>query len=106
MKMGLYANINAKRNRIKAQKAAGKTPERMKKPGSKGAPTKAALRCICKDCQANQEQNKVKGVKHYLPNGTEWKGGTHKMGTALFTGKEHSKTSKKLVHFKDLKRKK
>jgi hypothetical protein len=41
MKMGLYANINAKRKRIKAQKAAGKTPERMKKPGSKGAPTKA-----------------------------------------------------------------
>jgi hypothetical protein len=41
MKMGLYANINAKRKRIKAQKAAGKTPERMKKVGSKGAPTKA-----------------------------------------------------------------
>jgi hypothetical protein len=41
MKLGLYANINAKRHRIKAQKAAGKTPERMKKPGSKGAPTKA-----------------------------------------------------------------
>jgi hypothetical protein len=41
MKNGLYANINAKRDRIKAQKAAGKTPERMKKPGSKGAPTKA-----------------------------------------------------------------
>ena len=41
MKMGPYANINAKRKRIKAQKAAGKTPERMKKPGSKGAPTKA-----------------------------------------------------------------
>jgi hypothetical protein len=39
MKMGLYANINAKRNRIKAQKAAGNRyrPERMKKPGSKGA---------------------------------------------------------------------
>jgi hypothetical protein len=36
MKMGLYANINAKRNRIKAQKAAGKTPERMKKPGVEG----------------------------------------------------------------------
>jgi len=43
MKMGLYANINAKRNRIKAQKAAGKTPERMRKVGSKGAPTKAAF---------------------------------------------------------------
>lgn len=41
MKNGLYANINAKRKRIKAQKAAGKTPERMKKVGSKGAPTKA-----------------------------------------------------------------
>jgi hypothetical protein len=41
MKAGLYANINAKRDRIAAQKAAGKTPERMRKPGSKGAPTKA-----------------------------------------------------------------
>ena len=37
---GLYANIHKKRARIKAQKAAGKTPERMRrKPGSKGAPT-------------------------------------------------------------------
>jgi hypothetical protein len=43
MKNGLYAAINAKRNRIKAQKAAGKTPERMRKVGSKGAPTKAAF---------------------------------------------------------------
>ena len=41
--MGLYANINAKRKRIKEQKAAGKTPERMRKVGSKGAPTKAAF---------------------------------------------------------------
>jgi hypothetical protein len=41
MKSGLYANINAKRDRIAAQKAAGKTPERMRKPGAKGAPTKA-----------------------------------------------------------------
>ena len=48
----------------------------------------------------------MKGVKHYLPNGTEWKGATHKMGTALFTGKEHGKTSKKLMHFKDIKGKK
>ena len=43
MKPGLYANINAKRERIEAQKAAGKTPERMRKPGTKGAPTKAAF---------------------------------------------------------------
>ena len=41
MKAGFYDNINAKRDRIAAQKAAGKTPERMRKPGSKGAPTKA-----------------------------------------------------------------
>lgn len=40
---GLYANIHAKRERIKRQKAAGKTPERMRKPGSKGAPTDEAF---------------------------------------------------------------
>ena len=34
---GLYANIHKKRKRIKSQKAAGKTPERMRKVGSKGA---------------------------------------------------------------------
>lgn len=36
---GLYANINAKRKRI----AAG-SGERMRKPGSKGAPTAAAFK--------------------------------------------------------------
>ena len=41
---GLYANIHKKRARIKAQKAAGKKPERMRKPGSKGAPTAKAVR--------------------------------------------------------------
>jgi hypothetical protein len=38
-KQGLYANINAKRERIR--KGSG---ERMRKPGSKGAPTAAAFR--------------------------------------------------------------
>ena len=38
-KKGLYANIHAKRKRI----AAG-SGERMRKPGSKGAPTAAAFR--------------------------------------------------------------
>ena len=33
---GLYANINAKRKRIKAGSG-----EKMRKPGSKGAPTRA-----------------------------------------------------------------
>jgi len=38
-KKGLYANINAKRARI----AAG-SGEKMRKPGSKGAPTAKAFR--------------------------------------------------------------
>jgi len=44
MSDGLYANIHKKRKRIKAQKAAGKTPERMRKVGSKGAPTAQAFK--------------------------------------------------------------
>lgn len=42
-KPGLYANIHAKRERI----AAG-SGERMRKPGSKGAPTAAAFRASAK----------------------------------------------------------
>ena len=41
---GLYANIHAKRKRIKRQKAAGQTPERMRSVGSKGAPTGGAFK--------------------------------------------------------------
>jgi|TARA_R110000772_G_scaffold49805_1_gene114626 hypothetical protein len=49
----------------------------------------------------------MKGVKHYTKDGKEWKGTSHKMkdGT-LHTGKNHNKNSKKLIHFKDLKKKK
>ena len=36
MKTGLYSNINAKQARIKAGSG-----EKMRKPGTKGAPTKA-----------------------------------------------------------------
>jgi hypothetical protein len=43
MPAGLYA-IASKRERIERQKAAGKTPERMRKPGAKGAPTAEAFR--------------------------------------------------------------
>jgi hypothetical protein len=39
MKPGLYANIHAKRKRI-----ARGSKERMRKPGSKGAPTASAFR--------------------------------------------------------------
>jgi hypothetical protein len=42
-KQGLYANIHAKQERIKAEKAAGKPVERMRKVGSEGAPTKQAF---------------------------------------------------------------
>ena len=45
---GLYANIAAKRDRIEKQKAAGKTPEKMLKPGAKGAPTAAAFKAAAK----------------------------------------------------------
>ena len=49
MKPGLYANIAKKKRRIKAQKAlrrAGKNVkvEKMRKPGTAGAPTAKAFR--------------------------------------------------------------
>ncbi len=48
----------------------------------------------------------MKGVKHYKRDGTEHKGGTHKMPNgALHSGKTHGKTSVKLFHFKDLSKK-
>lgn len=43
MKNGLYANIDAKRKRIKREKAEGKPVEHMRKPGTKGAPTAKAF---------------------------------------------------------------
>lgn len=46
--MGLYSNIHAKRKRIEKQKAAGKTPEKMRKPGTKGAPTAKAFKLAAK----------------------------------------------------------
>ena len=48
MKPGLYANIRAKRERIKKQKAEGTKVERMRKPGTKGAPTAAAFKAAAK----------------------------------------------------------
>tara|TARA_R110002012_G_scaffold268435_2_gene452384 strand:- start:391 stop:567 length:177 start_codon:yes stop_codon:yes gene_type:complete len=51
MGKGLYANIHAKRKRIKKQKAAKKAGknvkvEKMRKPGSKGAPAIGAFKSI------------------------------------------------------------
>ena len=45
----------------------------------------------------------MKGVKHYLRDGTVWTGGMHKMKDgSLHTGKTHTKSSKKLLHYGDL----
>jgi hypothetical protein len=43
MKAGLYANINAKQERIKAG-----SKEKMRKPGAKGAPTDTAFKQAAK----------------------------------------------------------
>jgi len=43
-KPGLYANIHKKQERIERQKAEGKPVEKMRKPGSKGAPTAKAFK--------------------------------------------------------------
>jgi len=43
-KPGLYANIHAKQERIKKEKAEGKPVEKMRKPGAKDAPTAEAFK--------------------------------------------------------------
>ena len=43
MKPGLYSNLAAKRERIKAGSG-----EKMRKPGTKGAPTNAAFKAAAK----------------------------------------------------------
>ena len=48
-KTGLYANINAKRKRI----AAG-SDEKMRKPGTKGAPTATAFRQSAKTAKGKK----------------------------------------------------
>lgn len=58
MKAGLYANIHAKRERIEKQKAAGKTPERMRKPGTKGTPTSAAFKAAAKTAKPMKRKAK------------------------------------------------
>tara|TARA_R110001592_G_scaffold85537_1_gene252865 strand:+ start:10 stop:171 length:162 start_codon:yes stop_codon:yes gene_type:complete len=44
----------------------------------------------------------MKGVKHYLKNGTEHKGAMHKSNGILMTGAKHTKSSKDLFHKKEL----
>ena len=58
-KQGLYANIHAKRKRIKRQKAAGKKPERMRAVGSKGAPTAAAFKAAAKTAKPSRRTRRA-----------------------------------------------
>jgi hypothetical protein len=53
MKPGLYANINAKRERI----AAG-SKEKMRKPGAKGAPTAADFKAAAKTAKPIKKKAK------------------------------------------------
>lgn len=50
MKMGLYANIAAKKARIKAGSG-----EKMRKPGTKGAPTAAAFKASAKTAKGKKK---------------------------------------------------
>jgi hypothetical protein len=42
----------------------------------------------------------MKGVKHYLPNGKEYTGKTHKTNGKLMSGAKHTASSKNLTHKK------
>ena len=45
----------------------------------------------------------AKGVKHYFRDGTEHKGGMHRMPNGkLHSGKTHTKSSKPLFHIREL----
>ena len=57
---GLYRNIKRTRDRIAAQKAAGKTPERMRKPGTKGAPTAKAFKQAAKTAKPKPKTKTAK----------------------------------------------
>ena len=52
MKQGLYANINAKRKRIEAGSG-----EKMRKPGSKGAPTAQDFKDAAKTAKKGKKKN-------------------------------------------------
>ncbi len=46
----------------------------------------------------------AKMVKHYLSNGKQYKGATHKMNGQVHTGAKHSASSKILTHSKPKKK--
>lgn len=42
------------------------------------------------------------GMKHYLKDGTEYKGKTHKTNGKLMSGAKHTASSKNLFHMSEL----
>ena len=58
MKSGLYANIHAKRKRI-----AEGSGEKMKKPGTKGAPTKADFKQAAKTAKKKKRNLVLKSAQ-------------------------------------------
>lgn len=63
MKPGLYENIRKKKARIKAQKASGaKKVERMRKPGSEGAPSAEDFKNAAKTAKDGEDDKKDKLV--------------------------------------------
>ena len=53
--MSLYRNIHAKRKRIKAGSG-----EKMRKPGTKGAPTAGAFKAVTKTATKKPKRKKIK----------------------------------------------
>ena len=89
MKTGLYANINAKQERI----AAG-SKEKMRKPGSKGAPTDAAFK------QAAKTAKPTKAPVKAMAEGGMTKKQTAKVGKVMGEFKDkglHSGKNGKVV---------
>ena len=60
---GLWANIHAKRKRIKAGSG-----ERMRKPGSKGAPTDADFKSASESVDPNLPRNREEGTDSLVSN--------------------------------------
>ena len=63
-KKGLYANIHAKRRRIKKG-----SKEKMRKPGTKGAPTKKQFKRAAKTAKKRTQTNDLWGYVALSPTG-------------------------------------
>jgi len=91
-KNGLWDNIHAKRKRIKAGSG-----ERMRKPGSKGAPTDQALKAAQESVEIDESNNKPY-VKPHIESGSTkqsgWKA-SNKHGNVKYFGMDFKKSAEK-----------